>query len=46
MTGSGAAAFAVLDGEREARAAAAQLPPSLGARVVRTLSRHPLAAFA
>ncbi|MEO8486012.1 MAG: 4-(cytidine 5'-diphospho)-2-C-methyl-D-erythritol kinase [Betaproteobacteria bacterium] len=46
MTGSGACVFASFAHERGARAAADALPAGLRARVVRTLSRHPLAAFA
>jgi len=46
MTGSGACVFAPFAREREALAAAAALPAGLSPRVVRTLPRHPLAAFA
>jgi 4-diphosphocytidyl-2-C-methyl-D-erythritol kinase len=46
MTGSGACVFAAFATEREARDAASQLPPHIGGRVVRTLARHPLSAFA
>jgi 4-diphosphocytidyl-2-C-methyl-D-erythritol kinase len=46
MTGSGACVFAPFARERDARAAAEALPPGLAVRVVRTLARHPLAAFA
>ena len=46
MTGSGACAFAVFGTESEARAALDALPSSIRGRVVRTLARHPLAAFA
>jgi len=46
MTGSGACAFAAFAKEVEARAALAALPRRLRASVVRTLARHPLAAFA
>lgn len=46
MTGSGACAFATFAKEVEARAACAALPRKLRASVVRTLARHPLAAFA
>ena len=46
MTGSGACVYAAFAREREARAAAEALPAGLRAMVVRTLARHPLAAFA
>jgi 4-diphosphocytidyl-2-C-methyl-D-erythritol kinase len=46
MTGSGACVFAPFARFREARAAADALPAGLRVRVVRTLPRHPLAAFA
>jgi 4-diphosphocytidyl-2-C-methyl-D-erythritol kinase len=46
MSGSGAAVFAAFDTEREARAAGAAMPGGCPVRVVRTLSRHPLASFA
>ena len=46
MTGSGACVFAPFARFDEARAAADALPAGLRVRVVRTLSRHPLAAFA
>ena len=46
MTGSGACVFAPFARERDALAAAAALPAGLSSRVVRTLPRHPLAAFA
>jgi len=46
MTGSGACVYAPFAREHEARAAADALPAGLHVRVVRTLSRHPLAAFA
>ena len=46
MTGSGGGAFAVFASERDAHAALAGMPPEFTTRVARTLSRHPLAAFA
>jgi 4-diphosphocytidyl-2-C-methyl-D-erythritol kinase len=46
MSGSGACVFADFATEREARDALALLSPRCGGRVVRTLDRHPLAAFA
>jgi 4-diphosphocytidyl-2-C-methyl-D-erythritol kinase len=46
MTGSGACAFAVFGSERDARQALRHLPRDIGSRVVRTLARHPLHAFA
>ena len=46
MTGSGACVFAPFAHERDALAAARSLPAGLPFRVVRTLARHPLAAFA
>jgi len=46
MSGSGACVFADFATEREARDALALLAPRCGGRVVRTLNRHPLAAFA
>jgi 4-diphosphocytidyl-2-C-methyl-D-erythritol kinase len=46
MTGSGACVFAPFARERDAFAAARALPAGLPCRVVRTLARHPLAAFA
>lgn len=46
MTGSGACVFAPFAREADARSAARGLPPGLAVRVVRTLARHPLAAFA
>ncbi len=46
MTGSGACVFAPFATEREARAALAVLPDRTRGRVVRTLARHPLQAFA
>jgi 4-diphosphocytidyl-2-C-methyl-D-erythritol kinase len=46
MTGSGACVFAAFASERDAQDAARTLPEELKVRVVRTLSRHPLAAFA
>jgi 4-diphosphocytidyl-2-C-methyl-D-erythritol kinase len=46
MTGSGACVYAPFARERDARAAADALPAGLRVAVVRTLSRHPLAAFA
>jgi 4-diphosphocytidyl-2-C-methyl-D-erythritol kinase len=45
MTGSGACVFAACASEREARQAIDALPPHIGGRVSRTLSRHPLAGF-
>ena len=46
MTGSGACVIAPFAHERDARAAADALPAGLRVAVVRTLARHPLAAFA
>ena len=46
MTGSGACVFAPFARDDEARRAARELPAGWRARVVRTLARHPLAAFA
>lgn len=46
MTGSGACAFAAFATENDARTAVAALPPGFAGRVVRTLTRHPLFAFA
>jgi 4-diphosphocytidyl-2-C-methyl-D-erythritol kinase len=46
MTGSGACVYAAFAHERDARTAADALPAGLHVRVVRTLARHPLAAFA
>ncbi|MEO8344292.1 MAG: 4-(cytidine 5'-diphospho)-2-C-methyl-D-erythritol kinase [Betaproteobacteria bacterium] len=46
MTGSGACVFAAFSDERDAHDALALLPPSIRGCVARTLSRHPLVAFA
>lgn len=46
MTGSGACAFATFATEHDARAALRYLPREIEGRVVRTLARHPLHAFA
>lgn len=46
MTGSGACVFAPFARETDARSAARGLPAGLAVRVVRTLARHPLCAFA
>ena len=46
MTGSGACVYASFAHARDARTAADALPAGLRVRVVRTLARHPLAAFA
>ena len=46
MTGSGACVYASFAREHEARTAADALPAGLSVMVVRTLARHPLAAFA
>lgn len=46
MTGSGACVIAPFASEGEARAAVASLPAGIAGRVVRTLARHPLRAFA
>ena len=46
MTGSGACVIAPFSSERAASAAVAALPAGVAGRVVRTLARHPLAAFA
>ena len=46
MTGSGACVYAPFAREADARSAARGIPAGLSARVVRTLARHPLAAFA
>ena len=46
MTGSGGAVFASFASEAEARAAIDGRPPAMQGFVARTLSQHPLAAFA
>jgi 4-diphosphocytidyl-2-C-methyl-D-erythritol kinase len=46
MTGSGACAFAAFTTEDDAKRALTALPPGCAGRVVRTLARHPLFAFA
>ena len=46
MTGSGSCVFAPFASEAEARAAVDARPASMQGYVARTLSRHPLAAFA
>jgi 4-diphosphocytidyl-2-C-methyl-D-erythritol kinase len=46
MTGSGGCVFAPFASEEEARAAVDGRPPVMQGFVARTLSRHPLAAFA
>ena len=46
MTGSGACAFAVCADESDAQQALRHLPHGIEGRVVRTLARHPLHAFA
>ena len=46
MTGSGACVFAPFAREDDAAQAVFALPAGLRGRVVRTLARHPLAAFA
>jgi 4-diphosphocytidyl-2-C-methyl-D-erythritol kinase len=46
MTGSGGCAFAAFATEDDARKALTALPPGFTGRVVRTLTRHPLFAFA
>jgi 4-diphosphocytidyl-2-C-methyl-D-erythritol kinase len=46
MTGSGGGAFAAFANEADARAALADVPREFATRVARTISRHPLAAFA
>ena len=46
MSGSGACVYASFAREHEARTAADALPAGLSVMVVRTLARHPLAAFA
>jgi len=46
MTGSGACAFAAFADESEAQQALRHLPHGIEGRVVRTLARHPLHAFA
>jgi len=46
MTGSGGGAFAAFASEADARAALVDVPREFATRVARTLSRHPLAAFA
>jgi len=46
MSGSGACAFAVFSSERDAQQALRHLPRGIEGRVVRTLARHPLYAFA
>ena len=45
MTGSGSCAFATFDAQSDAERAIAMLPPGMSGLVVRTLARHPLAAF-
>lgn len=46
MTGSGACAIATCATQVEARRVVATLPPTIEGHVVRTIARHPLAAFA
>jgi len=46
MTGSGACAFAAFADESDAQQALRHLPHGIEGRVVRTLARHPLHAFA
>ena len=46
MTGSGACVIAAFGNEREAQRARRALPATIVGTVVRTLDRHPLAAFA
>ncbi|HEY3178473.1 MAG TPA: 4-(cytidine 5'-diphospho)-2-C-methyl-D-erythritol kinase [Casimicrobiaceae bacterium] len=46
MTGSGGCVFAAFSTEREAKQALRHLPQEIEGRVVRTLARHPLSAFA
>ena len=46
MTGSGGCVFAAFSCERAAHDALRHLPPEIEGRVVRTLARHPLSAFA
>lgn len=46
MTGSGAAVIAAFRNEAAARSAVEALQPTIAARVVATLSRHPLSGFA
>ena len=46
MTGSGGGAFAAFAREADARDALVDVPREFAARVARTISRHPLAAFA
>jgi 4-diphosphocytidyl-2-C-methyl-D-erythritol kinase len=46
MSGSGACVFAPFSAERDARDALERLPADMPRRLVRTLERHPLAAFA
>ena len=46
MTGSGSCAFAAFASEAAARDAQGVMPRGLATRIVRTLPRHPLAAFA
>ncbi|MDR0770496.1 MAG: 4-(cytidine 5'-diphospho)-2-C-methyl-D-erythritol kinase [Burkholderiales bacterium] len=45
MSGSGASVFGVFDDAGKAAAALRRLPPDVPGRVVRTVSRHPLAAW-
>jgi 4-diphosphocytidyl-2-C-methyl-D-erythritol kinase len=46
MTGSGGCVFAAFAAADDARKALTMLPPGFAGRVVRTLARHPLFAFA
>jgi 4-diphosphocytidyl-2-C-methyl-D-erythritol kinase len=46
MTGSGGCVFAAFSSERGARDALRHLPQEIEGRIVRTLARHPLRAFA
>jgi 4-diphosphocytidyl-2-C-methyl-D-erythritol kinase len=46
MTGSGGCVFAAFSSERGARDALRHLPQEIEGRIVRTLARHPLSAFA
>jgi 4-diphosphocytidyl-2-C-methyl-D-erythritol kinase len=46
MTGSGGCVFATFSSERDARDALRHLPQEIEGRVVRTLTHHPLRAFA
>ena len=46
MSGSGASVFGIFDDAGEAEAALRRLPPDIPGRLTRTISRHPLVAWA